>query len=105
MKSTKQIIVNHLSPIQTGIWIPNGTEKIINHVSTSLQLDNTLHTLRQCIQQHRTHTHTSFLQNNITERIPFYVIADVAKNITIDVNYRQQGLVVTMSIRNRWNRN
>ena len=45
-ESTKQIIVNHLLPIQTGIGIPNGTEKIINQVSTSLQLDNTLHTLQ-----------------------------------------------------------
>ena len=45
-ESTKQIIVNHLSPIQTGIGIPNGTEKIINQVTTSLQLDNTLHTLQ-----------------------------------------------------------
>ena len=45
-ESTKQIIVNHLSPIQTGIGIPNGTEKIINEVNASLQLDNTLHTLQ-----------------------------------------------------------
>ena len=45
-ETTQQIIVNQLSPIKTGIGIPNGTEKIINHVSTSLQLDHTLHTLQ-----------------------------------------------------------
>ena len=42
--STKQIIVNHLSPIQTGIEIPTGTEQIINQMTTSLQPDDTLHT-------------------------------------------------------------
>ena len=44
--TTKYIILNHLAPIQTGIGIPNGTEKIINQVTASLQLDNNLHTLQ-----------------------------------------------------------
>ena len=34
-ETTKHTILNHLFPIQTGIGIPNGTEKIINQVSTS----------------------------------------------------------------------
>ena len=57
-ESTKQMIVNHLSPIQTSIGIPNGAEKIINQVATSLQSDNTLYTLQSDYQPTKEHYQT-----------------------------------------------